>query len=106
VTQRDPRGASESIGQWAPNGQHRAMDVPRPLRRAVELDPTLVLVIAAEACVSPRSVRRWLDEQTDAAVPQAPEGSVTRHVRANTAIAIKRAWERVTARAASGGEAA
>ncbi len=56
------------------------MEVPESLRRGVEKDPTLVLTLAAEACVSPRSVQRLL--------------TGTR-VRTNTIVAVTRAWERV-----------
>jgi hypothetical protein len=55
-------------------------ELPEALRRAVEADHTLVLKIAAEACLSQRSVTRCL----------AGDG-----VRANTRVAIVRAWERL-----------
>jgi hypothetical protein len=55
-------------------------DVRDEIRRAVERDVTIALLIAAEAALSARSVTRWL-----AGV----------RVRPNTTVAIVRAWGRV-----------
>jgi hypothetical protein len=57
--------------------------VREEINRVVERDPTTPLLVAAEAAVSPRSVTRWL----------AKEG-----VRANTELAIVRAWGRMNLR--------
>lgn len=61
----------------------RHVELPKAFLGAVRLDPTLINLVAAEACLSSRSIYR------------AVKGEV---VRDTTIVSISRAWERVQAR--------